>query len=165
VGGSIEDASGNERAPIFEMPLAVERVAAAVAAARELPFPFILTARAENYLHGRADLDDTVRRLQAFERAGADVLFAPGLPDLAAVRTVCQSLSKPVNFMVGIRGRSFSVAELADAGVKRISLSTSLYRAAVTGLYAAAREVRESGTFGYLETIMSGKDLTGFLTG
>jgi len=165
VGGSIEDASGNERAPIFEMPLAVERVAAAVAAARELPFPFILTARAENYLHGRADLDDTVRRLQAFERAGADVLFAPGLPDLAAVRTVCQSLSKPVNFMVGIRGRSFSVPELADAGVKRISLSTSLYRAAVTGLYAAAREVRESGTFGYLETIMSGKDLTGFLTG
>jgi len=165
VGGSIEDASGNERAPILEMPLAVERVAAAVAAARELPFPFILTARAENYLHGRADLDDTVRRLQAFERAGADVLFAPGLADLAAVRTVCQSLSKPVNFMVGIRGRSFSVPELADAGVKRISLSTSLYRAAVTGLYAAAREVRESGTFGYLETIMSGKDLTGFLTG
>jgi len=165
VGGSIEDASGNERAPILEMPLAVERVAAAVAAARELPFPFIVTARAENYLHGRADLDDTVRRLQAFERAGADVLFAPGLADLAAVRTVCQSLSKPVNFMVGIRGRSFSVAELADAGVKRISLSTSLYRAAVTGLYAAAREVRESGTFGYLETIMSGKDLAGFLTG
>jgi 2-methylisocitrate lyase-like PEP mutase family enzyme len=163
VGGSIEDASGSERAPIFEMPLAVERVAAAVAAARKLPFPFILTARAENYLHGRADLDDTVRRLQAFERVGADVLFAPGLPDLAAVRTVCQSLSKPVNFMVGIRGRSFSVAELADAGVKRISLSTSLYRAAATGLYAAGREVKESGTFGYLETIMSGKDLAGFL--
>jgi len=91
------------------------------------------------------------------------VLFAPGLPDLAAVRTVCQSLSKPVNFMVGIRGRSFSVAELAAAGVRRISLSTSLYRAAVTGLYAAAREVRESGTFAYLETIMSGKELAGFL--
>src|SRR5579864_1086257 len=163
VGGSIEDASGNERAPIFELPLAVERVAAAVGAARKLPFPFIVTARAENYLHGRADLDDTVRRLQAFERVGADVLFAPGLSDLAAVRTVCQSLSKPVNFMVGIRGRSFSVAELADAGVKRISLSTSLYRAAVTGLYAAGREVKESGTFGYLETIMSGKDLAGFL--
>ena len=163
VGGSIEDASGDERAPIFEMPLAVERIAAAVAAARKLPFPFTLTARAENYLHGRADLDDTVRRLQAFERAGADVLFAPGLPDLAAVRTVCQSLSKPVNFMVGIRGRSFSVAELVHAGVRRISLSTSLYRAAMTGLYAAGREVKESGTFGYLETIMSGKDLAGFL--
>ncbi|HUI62249.1 MAG TPA: isocitrate lyase/phosphoenolpyruvate mutase family protein [Steroidobacteraceae bacterium] len=163
VGGSIEDASGNERTPIYEHALAVERITAAVEAARKLPFPFTLTARAENYLHGRADLDDTVRRLQAFERAGADVLFAPGLPDLAAVRTVCQSLSKPVNFMVGIRGRSFSVAELSAAGVRRISLSTSLYRAAITGLYAAAREVRESGTFAYLETIMSGKDLAGFL--
>jgi 2-methylisocitrate lyase-like PEP mutase family enzyme len=163
VGGSIEDASGNERAPIYEPGLAVERIAAAVAAARGLPFPFTLTARAENYLHGRADLDDTIRRLQAFERAGADVLFAPGLPDLAAVRTVCESLRKPVNFMVGIRGRSFSVAELAAAGVRRISLSTSLYRAAITGLYAAAREVKESGSFGYLETIMSGGDLERFL--
>ncbi|MGO9803497.1 MAG: oxaloacetate decarboxylase [Steroidobacteraceae bacterium] len=163
VGGSIEDASGDSRAPIYEYALAVERIVAAVEAARKLPFAFTLTARAENFLHGRADLDDTVRRLQAFERAGADVLFAPGLPDLAAVRTVCQSVSKPVNFMVGIRGRSFSVAELAAAGVKRISLSTSLYRAAITGLYAAAHEVKESGTFGYLETIMSGKDLAGFL--
>ena len=163
VGGSIEDASGNERSPIYEYTLAVERVAAAVEAARKLAFPFTLTARAENYLHGRPDLDDTVRRLQAFERAGADVLFAPGLPDLDAVRTVCQSVGKPVNFMVGIRGRSFSVAELAAAGVKRISLSTSLYRAAITGLYAAAHEVKESGTFSYLDTIMSGKDLAGFL--
>jgi 2-methylisocitrate lyase-like PEP mutase family enzyme len=163
VGGSIEDASGNERAPIYAMSLAVERVAAAVAAARKLPFHFTLTARAENYLHGRADLDDTLRRLEAFERAGADVLFAPGLPDLAAVRAVCRAVRKPVSFMVGIRGRSFSVAELAEAGVRRISLSTSLYRAAMTGLYAAAREVKESGTFGYLETIMSGKDLAGFL--
>ncbi|MFZ1099041.1 MAG: isocitrate lyase/phosphoenolpyruvate mutase family protein, partial [Steroidobacteraceae bacterium] len=127
VGGSIEDASGNERAPIYELAQAVERVSAAVQAARALPFPFTLTARAENFLHDRTDLDDTVRRLQAFERAGADVLFAPGLPDLAAVRTVCGALSRPVNFMVGIRGRSFSVAELAAAGVRRISLSTSLY--------------------------------------
>lgn len=163
VGGSIEDASGNERAPIYDQSLAVERIAAAVEAVRKLPFPFVLTARAENFLHGRSDLDDTLRRLQAFERAGAEVLFAPGLPDLAAVRTVCQAVSVPVNFMVGIRGRSFSVSELADAGVKRISLSTSLYRAAVTGLYAAAREVKDSGTFTYLDTIMSGKDLAGFL--
>lgn len=145
--------------PIYDLALAVERVTAAVEAARGLAFPFTLTARAENYLHGRPDLDDTVRRLQAFERAGADVLFAPGLPDLAAVRTVCSAVKKPVNFMVGIRGRSFSVAELAAAGVRRISLSTSLYRAAITGLYAAGREVYDSGTFGYLETIMSGKDL------
>jgi len=163
VGGSIEDASGDARAPIYDLSLAVERVAAAVEAARKLPFPFTLTARAENHLHGRPDLDDTIRRLEAFERAGADVLFAPGLPDLAAVRSVCQAVRKPVNFMVGIRGRSFSVAELAAAGVRRISLSTSLYRAAMTGLYAAAHEVRESGTFGYLETIMSGADLAGFL--
>jgi 2-methylisocitrate lyase-like PEP mutase family enzyme len=163
VGGSIEDASGDPRTPIYDFELAVERVAAAVVTARALPFRFMLTARTENYLHGRADLDDTVRRLQAFERAGADVLFAPGLPDLAAVRTVCGALRKPVNFMVGIRGASFSVAELAAAGVRRISLSTSLYRAAVTGLYAAAREVRDCGTFGYLETIMSGKDLAGFI--
>lgn len=163
VGGSIEDASGDARAPIYDFELAIERIAAAVAAARELPFPFTLTARAENYLHGRPDLDDTLRRLQAFERAGADVLFAPGLPDLAAVRTVCSAVRKPVNFMVGIRGRSFSVPELAAAGVRRISLSTSLYRAAITGLYAAGREVKDSGTFGYLETIMSGKDLEGFL--
>jgi 2-methylisocitrate lyase-like PEP mutase family enzyme len=165
VGGSIEDASGNERAPIYELAQAVERVSAAVQAARALPFPFTLTARAENFLHDRTDLDDTVRRLQAFERAGADVLFAPGLPDLAAVRTVCGALSRPVNFMVGIRGRSFSVAELAAAGVRRISLSTSLYRAAITGLRAAAREVREAGTFGYLDAIMSGGELERFLRG
>lgn len=164
-GGSIEDASGNERAPIYGLSQAVERVAAAAEAARALPFPFTLTARAENFLHERADLDDTVRRLQAFERAGADVLFAPGLPDLAAVRSVCSALSRPVNFMVGIRGRSFSVAELAAAGVRRISLSTSLYRAAITGLRAAAREVQEAGTFGYLDAIMSGSELERFLTG
>ncbi|HEV2285184.1 MAG TPA: isocitrate lyase/phosphoenolpyruvate mutase family protein [Steroidobacteraceae bacterium] len=163
VGGSIEDASGNPRAPIYDFTFAVERVAAAAEAARQLPFPFTLTARTENYFHGRPDLDDTVRRLQAFERAGADVLFAPGLPDLAAVRTVCAALTRPVNFMVGIRGRSFSVAELAAAGVRRISLSTSLYRAAMTGLCTAAREVRESGTFGYLETIMGGAELEGCL--
>lgn len=163
VGGSIEDASGNPRAPLYDFELAVERVAAAVEAARQLPFPFTLTARAENYLHGRPDLDDTLRRLEAFERAGADVLFAPGLPDLATVRTVCSAVHRPVNFMVGIRGRSFSVAELAAAGVKRISLSTSLYRAAISGLYAAGREVKDSGTFTYVESIMSGKDLAGFI--
>lgn len=164
VGGSIEDASGDPRTPIYGLGQAVERISAAVEAARRLPFPFTLTARAENFLHDRADLDDTVKRLQAFERAGADVLFAPGLPDLAAVRTVCQAVKQPVNFMVGIRGRSFTVADLAAAGVKRISLSTSLYRAAVTGLYAAAREVQESGSFTYLESIMRGDDLARFLT-
>jgi 2-methylisocitrate lyase-like PEP mutase family enzyme len=163
VGGSIEDASGDSRAPIYELAHAVERIAAAAEAARSLPFPFTLTARAENFLHGRPDLDDTLRRLEAFERAGADVLFAPGLPDLAAVRTVCQAVKAPVNFMVGIPGKSFSVAELAAAGVKRISLSTSLYRAAMTGVLAAGREVAERGTFTYVERLMRSDELAGFL--
>jgi 2-methylisocitrate lyase-like PEP mutase family enzyme len=163
VGGSIEDATGRKEAPIFDLSFATERVAAAAEAARTLPFPFTLTARAENHLHGRTDLDDTVRRLQAYEKAGADVLFAPALPDLEAVRTVCSSLGKPVNFMVGIRGKSFTVAELAEAGVRRISLAASLYRAAMTGLIDAAREVRESGTFGYLDGSVSSADFARYL--
>jgi 2-methylisocitrate lyase-like PEP mutase family enzyme len=163
VGGSIEDASGDPRAPIYEFDHAVERVTAAVQEAHRGPLHFVLTARAENFLHGRPDLHDTVRRLQAFERAGADVLFAPGLPDLAAVRTVCNALKKPVNFMVGMRGKSFTVADLAAAGVRRISLSTSLYRAAMTGLLSAAHEVSEHGTFGYVETLVSGGELARYL--
>lgn len=150
VGGSIEDATGDPKRPLFEFNQALDRVAAAVEAARSLAFPFTLTARTENFLRGNPDLDDTIKRLQAFEKAGADVLFAPGLPDLAAVRTVCSALTKPVNFMVGIPGKSFSVAELEAAGVRRISLATSLYRAAMTGLVRAAREVKESGTFEFL---------------
>jgi 2-methylisocitrate lyase-like PEP mutase family enzyme len=165
VGGSIEDASGRKDAPIFDIGLATERVAAAVDSARKLPFPFMLTARAENYLHGRPDLDDTIRRLQAFQSAGADVLFAPGLPDLAAVRAVCSAVSKPVNFMAGIRGRSFSVEELRQAGVRRISLATSLYRAAMTGLTDAAREIRDSGTFGYLDDTMSSGEFAKYIQG
>jgi len=165
VGGSIEDASGRKEAPIFDIGLATERVAAAVDSARKLPFPFMLTARAENYLHGRPDLDDTIRRLQAFQSAGADVLFAPGLPDLAAVRTVCSSVSKPVNFMAGIRGRSFSVEELRQAGVRRISLATSLYRAAMTGLTDAAREIRGSGTFVFLDDTMSSGEFAKYIQG
>lgn len=151
VGCSIEDATTNPNQPLYEFALAVERISAAVEAARVLPFPFTLTARAENFIRGNPDLDDTIRRLQAFAAAGADVLFAPGLPDLDAVRAVCAAVSKPVNFMVGIPGKSFSVAELEAAGVRRISLATSLYRAAMTGLFNAAREVQDSGTFGYLD--------------
>lgn len=152
-GCSIEDATGHRQQPIFGFEHAVERVAAAVQAARSLPFPFLLTARAENFLRNQLDLDDTIKRLQAYEKAGADVLFAPALPDLAAVKAVCSAVAKPVNFMVGIPGRSFSVAELAAAGVKRISLATSLYRAAMTGLFEAAREVKERGTFGFLDRL------------
>jgi len=165
VGGSIEDASGRQEPAIYDIGLATERIAAAVDAARKLPFPFLLTARAENYLRGRPDLADTIKRLQAFEGAGADVLFAPGLPDLDAVRAVCSSVSKPVNFMVGIRGKSFSVAELAAAGVRRISLATSLYRAAMTGLADAAREVRDSGTFNYLDDSMSSGEFAKYIQG
>lgn len=163
VGGSIEDFSGDQAQPIYDLGHAAERIAAAAEAARALPFRFTLTARAENFLHGRADLDDTIRRLQAYERAGADVLFAPGLPDLDAVRAVCAALSKPVNFMAGIRGRSFAVAELEAAGVRRISLATSLYRAAMSGLLEAAREVREEGRFGYLERCLTTTELNVFL--
>lgn len=163
VGGSIEDATGNRDRPLYDIGPATERVAAAAQAARALPFPFTLTARAENFLRGNPDLDDTIRRLQAYEKAGADVLFAPGLPDLAAVRTVCAALSKPFNFMVGIKGKSFTVAELEAAGVRRISLATSLYRAAMSGLLDAAREVKDRGTFGYLDRAVSTPELSGYM--
>jgi 2-methylisocitrate lyase-like PEP mutase family enzyme len=165
VGGSIEDASGDQNKPLYAFEHAVERVAAAAEAARSLAFPFTLTARSENFLRGNPDLDDTIRRLQAFAEAGADVLFAPGLPDLDAVRAVCSALSKPVNFMAGIKGKSFTVAELEAAGVKRISLATSLYRAAMSGLLEAAREVKDNGTFGYLERTLTTPDLNGFMQG
>jgi 2-methylisocitrate lyase-like PEP mutase family enzyme len=165
VGGSIEDATGDRDKPLYDLGHATERIVAAVQAARALAFDFTLTARAENFLRGHPNLDDTIRRLQAFERAGADVLMAPGLPDLAAVRTVCSALSNPFNFMAGIKGRSFTVAELQAAGVRRISLATSLYRAAMSGLLAAAREVQDKGTFGYLEHTMSTPDLNGFMRG
>ena len=159
VGGSIENATGDKDKPLFDIGHAIERIAAAAQAARALPFPFTLTARAENFLRGNPDLEDTIRRLQAYEKAGADVLFAPGLPDLSAVRTVCASLSKPFNFMVGIKGKSFTVAELEAAGVRRISLATSLYRAAMSGLLDAAKEVREKGSFSYLDRSVSTPEL------
>lgn len=164
VGASIEDATGDKDRPRYDIGQATERIAAAVEAARGLGFPFTLTARTENFLRGNPDLDDTIRRLQAFEKAGADVLMAPGLPDLPAVRAVCGALSKPVNFMAGIKGKSFTVAELAAAGVRRISLATSLYRAAMTGLLGAAREVQGKGTFGYLEASLTTAELNAFLS-
>lgn len=159
VGCTIEDSTGNPDRPLFDDQLAVERIAAGADAARRLPFPFMLTARAHNLMFANGSLDATIRRLQAFENAGADVLFAPGLPDLQAVKTVCASVSKPFNFMAGIKGKSFSVAELADAGVRRISLATSLYRAAMTGLLEAAREVKESGQFGFIDRSASTAEL------
>lgn len=163
VGGSIEDATGDPARPLYDIGQATERVAAAVVAARALPFHFTLTARAENFLRGNPDLDDTIRRLQAFEKAGADVLFAPGLPDLDSICAVCAALSKPVNFMAGIRGRSFTVAQLEAAGVRRISLATSLYRAAMSGLVDAAREVHEHGSFGYLDQVITTQELNAYM--
>jgi 2-methylisocitrate lyase-like PEP mutase family enzyme len=165
VGASIEDSTGDESKPLFDFEHAVERVAAAAQAARELPFPFMLTARTENFLRGNPDLADTIRRLQAFEKAGADVLFAPGLPDLVTVRAVCRAVSKPVNFMAGIKDKSFTVAELEAAGVRRISLAGSLYRAAMGAFLDAAREVKEKGTFTYLERALSTPELIRLLPG
>ncbi|HET6606369.1 MAG TPA: isocitrate lyase/phosphoenolpyruvate mutase family protein [Rhodopila sp.] len=163
VGASIEDATGDPAQPLFDLAAAEARIAASVTAARAQPFPFALTARAEGFLRGRADLDDIIARLRAFEGVGADVLMAPGLPDLDAVRAVCAALKKPVNFMAGIKGKSFTVSALADAGVKRISLATSLYRAAMTGLMDAAKEVAEHGTFGYLDTTLATPALNAFM--
>ena len=150
VGCTIEDTTADPRQPIHDFTLSVERIAAGVAAARALPFPFMLTARAENFLFDRPDLDDTIRRLRAFDEAGADVLYAPGLPDLAAIRAVCAVVSKPVNVVAGLAGQRHTVAELAAAGVKRISLGSTLARAALGALARAGREMRDRGTFDFV---------------
>lgn len=150
VGGSIEDSTGNPRSPIYEHSLAVERIAAAAEAARSLPFPFVLVGRAENFLHGRPDLDDTIRRLQAYEKAGADVLYAPRLVRAEEVRAVCQAVTKPVNVLAGVKPAPFTVAQLAELGVKRISLGAAFTRSAVGAFLRAAREVRDYGTFSFV---------------
>jgi 2-methylisocitrate lyase-like PEP mutase family enzyme len=147
VGGSIEDATGDPSRPIYDFQHAVERVAAAVEAAHALSFPFVLVGRAENYLHGRPDLDDTIRRLQAFEAAGADALYAPGLTKADDLRAVCAALRKPVNALAGVGASPFSVAELAAMGVRRISVGAALYRAALGAFERGAREIIEHGTF------------------
>jgi 2-methylisocitrate lyase-like PEP mutase family enzyme len=160
VGCSIEDAT---RDKVYDFSHAVDRVSVAVKVARSLSFPFVLTARAENFVRGKPDLEDTIKRLQAYEKAGADVLMAPGLPDLESVRKVCAALSKPFNFMAGIKGKSFSVAELQSAGVRRISLATSLWRMAMSGAIEAAREVKEKGSFGFLDRSLGTPDISKFM--
>ena len=147
VGGSIEDASGDAGQPIYDLAHAVERIAAAAGAARALPFPFVLVGRADNFLHGRPDLDDTIRRLQAYAAAGADALYAPGLTRAEDIRAVCAAVTQPVNVLMGMKGVSLSVAELAAVGVRRISVGASLSRAALGAFVRAAREIREQGTF------------------
>lgn len=157
VGGSIEDASGDPDDPIYPLELAAERVAAAAEAAKGRPF--LLTARAENHLWGRPDLADTIARLQAYSAAGAAVLYAPGLPDLEAIRTVCREVDRPVNVVMGLKGASYSVAELSEAGVRRISVGGSFARAALGGLRRAAQEVLEQGTFTYAAEAFPGAEL------
>lgn len=160
-GGSIEDSSGEANDPIYEFGLAVERVAAAAEAARSCQF--LLTARTENFLCGRPDLDDTIRRLQAFAEAGADVLYAPGLPSLEAIREVCASVPKPVNVLMGLKGATYSVDEIAAAGAKRISVGGSLARAALGAFVRAAREMKDKGTFTYAHEAISHAEVSGYM--
>ncbi len=159
VGGSIEDATGDPLNPIYDFTLAVERVRAAAEVARSLPTPFMLTARAENFLHGRRDLDDTIRRLQAFEAAGAEVLYAPGLRDLASIRTVTAAVGKPVNVVMSSADPSITVAQLALAGVKRISVGGALSRLALAAFLKGAREMKEQGSFTYMRDTVPSAEL------
>ena len=163
VGGSIEDSSGKADAPIYDFNLAVERVEAAVAAAKSLPYKFTLTARAENYLHGRPDLDDTIKRLQAFEKAGADVLYAPGLRAREDIVRVVGALKRPVNVVMGLSGVQLGLEELSAIGVKRISVGSSLTRAALGAFMRAAREMRDHGTFTYGADAATPKEITAIL--
>lgn len=166
VGGSVEDSTGNPNRPIYDHAQAVERVAAAVNAARALPFPFVMVARAENFMHDRKDLNDTIRRLQAYADAGADVLFAPGLPDLDAIRAVCAAVSpRPVNALAGGKGSGLTVSNLAAAGVRRISVGSALTRAAFGAFLRAAREIAESGTFTFGDEAASFAELTALMAG
>lgn len=161
VGGSIEDATGNDEDPIYDFDHAVKRVAAAAEAARALPFPFMFVARAENYLHGRRDLEDTVRRLQAYEKAGAEVLYAPGLTTAEEISTVCSSVTKPVNVLMGLKGANqLTVSDLNKLGVRRISLGSGFSRAALTAFLHAAREVIDDGTFTFADEAMYISELT-----
>ncbi len=147
VGGSIEDASGDPDDPIYALELAAARITAAVEAARGLPFPFVLTARAENYLYGRADLGATIARLQAYQDAGADVLYAPGLRSAEDIGTLVKAVDRPVNVVMGLSGSTLTLKDLAALGVKRVSVGSALNRAAFGALFSAAREIRDTGTF------------------
>jgi 2-methylisocitrate lyase-like PEP mutase family enzyme len=162
VGCSIEDAARDRNDPIYPRDEAVARVKAAAKAARNLDHPFVLTARAENYLYGHADLDDTIARLKAFEEAGADCLYAPGLRDIEEIKRVCAAVSKPVN-VLALKGGP-SVAELADAGVRRVSLGSNLHRVAMGAFVRGAQELREHGTLGFLEGAASSAELEPFLS-
>lgn len=159
VGGSIEDSTGRPDDPIHELGRAAERVRAAVEVVRSLPFPFTVTGRAENYLWGRPDLNDTIRRLQAYQEAGADVLYAPGLMNREDIAAVVRSVDRPVNVVMGLKGVQLSLAELAEIGVKRVSVGSALSRAALGAFLRAAREMRDRGTFTFSADVVSTRDL------
>src|SRR5689334_24296161 len=164
VGGSIEDATGRENDPIYDKKFAADRVRAAVEAARALSFTFTLTARAENYLHGRPDLKDTISRLQAYQEAGADVLYAPGLTSKEDIAAVVKSLDRPVNVLMGLQGVQLSVAELAELGVRRISVGSALQRAGLGEFMRAAKEMKDEGTFSFASRAASPKEITGIFS-
>lgn len=164
VGGSIEDATGRADDPIYEIEDAADRVRAAAEAARAIPFTFTLTARAENYLHGRPDLADTIRRLQAYQEAGADVLYAPGLTTRDDIAAVVKSVDRPVNVVMGLRGVQLSLSELSAIGVRRISVGSALYRSALGEFLRAAREMKEHGTFDFAKAVASPREISAMLT-
>jgi len=160
VGGSIEDFSGRADRPIYDKEPAADRIRAAAEAARSLPFPFTFTARAENYLHGRPDLADTIARLQAYQEAGADVLYAPGLASRDDIAAVVRSVDRPVNVVMGLRGVQLSLAELSAIGVKRISVGSALCRTALGAFLRAAREMRQHGTFTFAADAVNPREIT-----
>jgi 2-methylisocitrate lyase-like PEP mutase family enzyme len=166
VGGSIEDMTGDRSNPIYDFTLAVERVQAAAEVARSLPFPFTLTARAENFLYGRTDLDDTIKRLQAFEAAGADVLYAPGLYDLATIKTVVSAVKKPFNLVMGFADPTLTLPLLSAAGVKRISVGGAMARVALAAFLKCAHEMKDQGAFTYVREMAPVKEVReGFAKG
>lgn len=163
VGGSIEDATGDEEEPIYEIRHAADRIRAAVEAKRGMPFPFVLTARAENYLHGRPDLPDTIARLQAYQEAGSDVLYAPGLSTKEEIAAVLSSVDRPVNVLMGMGGIPVTLYELSEMGVRRISVGGALCRTSVGALLNAAREMLEHGTFKFADSAVSGREVARML--
>lgn len=158
-GGSIEDSTGRDYDPVYEISHAVDRIRAAVEATRSLPNPFVLTARAENLIVGRPDLADTIKRLQAYQEAGAEVLYAPGLKTREEIAEVIRSVDRPVNVLMGLKGVSLNLDELSDLGVRRVSVGSALSRAALGEFLRAAREMADHGTFGFTDRAVSFQEL------
>jgi 2-methylisocitrate lyase-like PEP mutase family enzyme len=163
VGGSIEDSTRTGDAVVYDRGLARERIQAAVEAARRVRFPFTLTARAENFLVGRPDLEDTIARLQAYQEAGADVLYAPGLVKAEDIQAVVSSVDRPLNVLIGIPGDLLSADQLSALGVRRISVGSGLSRAAFGAFLRAAREMRDSGTFRFTTEALGAREINSML--